>query len=289
MKDYYQVLGIDPRATNEEIKKAYRLYATKFHPDKQNGDKFFEERFKEIQEAYEILSDTNKKSNYDLKFQNSKSNYQQYKEPHISDEDLKRTEQELKKMRLEIKKANLEFKKNEEERKRKEYEYYLNQQELNRKEQQIQYEKSQQIKEARLKKEFQLRQKIYYNKFNIYIDGCCVRYNNIEYNFINCNNARFEKISNPKAKNTELNIGCSIFFLIFGLILLIVNILIGIIITGLGIILISTSNSKNNNTGCNIILDSITSNSTIIIIATKSIAIEVVKHINTAIQIYHST
>lgn len=67
MKNYYQILGLDSNASKIEIKKAYRTYATKFHPDKQNGDKFFEERFKEILEAYEILIDDSKRANYDSK------------------------------------------------------------------------------------------------------------------------------------------------------------------------------------------------------------------------------
>ena len=67
MKNYYQILGLESNASKAEIKKAYRTYATKFHPDKQNGDKFFEERFKEILEAYEILSDDSKRANYDSK------------------------------------------------------------------------------------------------------------------------------------------------------------------------------------------------------------------------------
>lgn len=56
-KNYYQVLGLQEGASLEEIKKAYRLYATKFHPDKRDGDVFFKERFQEIKEAYEILID----------------------------------------------------------------------------------------------------------------------------------------------------------------------------------------------------------------------------------------
>jgi len=67
MKNYYQTLGLESDASKDEIKKAYRIYAAKFHPDKQNGDKFFEERFKEILEAYEILSDDSKRANYDAK------------------------------------------------------------------------------------------------------------------------------------------------------------------------------------------------------------------------------
>ena len=54
-KNYYQMLGLEEGASLEEIKAAYRKYAIKFHPDKQNGDEFFKERFQEIQEAYEYL------------------------------------------------------------------------------------------------------------------------------------------------------------------------------------------------------------------------------------------
>ena len=70
MKNYYQTLGLNPNATKDEIKKAYRIYASKFHPDKQDGDKFFEERFREIQEAYEILSDDKKRKKYDFELNN---------------------------------------------------------------------------------------------------------------------------------------------------------------------------------------------------------------------------
>jgi DnaJ-class molecular chaperone len=64
-KDYYQILGLKQNSTQEEIKKAYRLYASKFHPDKHEGDKFFEEKFKEIKEAYDILSDPENRKKYD--------------------------------------------------------------------------------------------------------------------------------------------------------------------------------------------------------------------------------
>lgn len=72
MRDYYYILGIKSDASIEEIKKAYRKLSLKFHPDKNDGDEFFTERFKEIQEAYETLIDATKRSKYDsLKSNNS--------------------------------------------------------------------------------------------------------------------------------------------------------------------------------------------------------------------------
>lgn len=68
MKNYYQILGIERNSSLPEIKKAYRKLATKFHPDKNGGDKFFEERFKEIQEAYEVLTAPLKKERYDNEY-----------------------------------------------------------------------------------------------------------------------------------------------------------------------------------------------------------------------------
>jgi len=64
-RDYYEVLGVSKEATKEEIKKAYRKQALKFHPDKNPGDKKSEENFKEAAEAYEILSNEEKKARYD--------------------------------------------------------------------------------------------------------------------------------------------------------------------------------------------------------------------------------
>jgi molecular chaperone DnaJ len=64
-KDYYNILGIDKNSSKEDIKKAYRKMAMKYHPDKNQGDKEAESKFKEAAEAYEVLSDDNKKSNYD--------------------------------------------------------------------------------------------------------------------------------------------------------------------------------------------------------------------------------
>jgi molecular chaperone DnaJ len=64
-KDFYEILGVSKSATADEIKKAYRKVAMQFHPDKNPGDKAAEEKFKEAAEAYEILSDADKKAQYD--------------------------------------------------------------------------------------------------------------------------------------------------------------------------------------------------------------------------------
>ncbi|HHW07885.1 MAG TPA: molecular chaperone DnaJ [Clostridia bacterium] len=64
-RDYYEILGVPRGATQEEIKKAYRKLARKYHPDVNPGDKQAEERFKEITEAYEVLSDEQKRAQYD--------------------------------------------------------------------------------------------------------------------------------------------------------------------------------------------------------------------------------
>src|SRR5665647_1274920 len=64
-RDYYEVLGISQSATPEEIKKAYRQNAKKYHPDVNREDENAEQKFKEVAEAYEILSDTQKRAAYD--------------------------------------------------------------------------------------------------------------------------------------------------------------------------------------------------------------------------------
>jgi molecular chaperone DnaJ len=64
-RDYYEVLGVDKSAKKDEIKKAYRKLALKYHPDKNKGDKSSEEKFKEASEAYHVLSDDKRKASYD--------------------------------------------------------------------------------------------------------------------------------------------------------------------------------------------------------------------------------
>lgn len=64
-RDYYEVLGLSKNTSSEEIKKAYRRLAVQYHPDKNQGDKKAEEKFKELSEAYEVLSDSKKRQMYD--------------------------------------------------------------------------------------------------------------------------------------------------------------------------------------------------------------------------------
>ena len=64
-RDYYEVLGVSKSASADEIKKAYRKKAIQYHPDKNPGDKEAEEKFKEAAEAYEVLSNPDKRARYD--------------------------------------------------------------------------------------------------------------------------------------------------------------------------------------------------------------------------------
>ena len=64
-RDYYEVLGVSKSASDDEVKKAYRKLAIKYHPDKNPGDKSAEEKFREVTEAYEVLSDKQKRARYD--------------------------------------------------------------------------------------------------------------------------------------------------------------------------------------------------------------------------------
>ena len=67
LKDYYEILGVKQKATPEEIRDAYKKLAKAYHPDKHQGDAFFAEKFKSLQEAYAVLADEDKRKEYDTK------------------------------------------------------------------------------------------------------------------------------------------------------------------------------------------------------------------------------
>ncbi len=73
MRDYYYILGIPPDATEADITAAFRKLSRRFHPDRHNGQRFFEERFKSIVEAYEVLSNVEKRKAYDGQLQRYRS------------------------------------------------------------------------------------------------------------------------------------------------------------------------------------------------------------------------
>ncbi len=144
MKDYYYILGIEKQADSITIKSAYRKLSLKFHPDKNEGDGFFEERFKEILEAYEVLSNHQKRINYDKLlsgvYKNSSFTFSA-KEDELrrKEEELIRKEEELKRKYQTPEEKKREFealqakrKQEEEEKKRQEillYEAQLTQKE----------------------------------------------------------------------------------------------------------------------------------------------------------------
>ncbi|WP_172278804.1 DnaJ domain-containing protein [Chryseobacterium sp. Chry.R1] len=75
MKDYYYFLGISQDASEEDIKKAYRKLSLKYHPDKNENDDFFADRFREIQEAYETLSDSSRRRAYDQNLESHQKSF----------------------------------------------------------------------------------------------------------------------------------------------------------------------------------------------------------------------
>ncbi|WP_298360763.1 J domain-containing protein [Runella sp.] len=106
MKNYYGILGVTNNASIAEIKDAYRKLSKKFHPDKNEGDKFFEEMFKSIQEAYSTLSDEQKRKDYDMRFKNftNSSSYQE-----AAQEALRKEAERLRKEREQFTRQQFEF------------------------------------------------------------------------------------------------------------------------------------------------------------------------------------
>ncbi|WP_447951090.1 J domain-containing protein [Chryseobacterium koreense] len=83
MKDYYYFLGIKSNASDEDIKKAYRKLSLKYHPDKNPNDDFFSDRFREIQEAYEMLSEPERRRIYDENLAHLQRSYRPTMPPSI--------------------------------------------------------------------------------------------------------------------------------------------------------------------------------------------------------------
>ncbi|TDX86784.1 J domain-containing protein [Epilithonimonas xixisoli] len=83
MKDYYYFLGIPQNASAEDIKKAYRKLSLKYHPDKNENDDFFSDRFKEIKEAYETLMDAGRRKLYDRNLSSQQRNVKSILPPKI--------------------------------------------------------------------------------------------------------------------------------------------------------------------------------------------------------------
>jgi curved DNA-binding protein CbpA len=75
VKDYYEVMGLPREATGEEIKKVYRSLALQYHPDRNQGDPVCENRLKEVNEAYQVLGDEEKRRHYDLSCSQSSSRH----------------------------------------------------------------------------------------------------------------------------------------------------------------------------------------------------------------------
>ena len=100
MKNYYHILGVTPDASAEEIKTAYRKLTQKFHPDKNGGDKFFEEHFKQILEAYEVLSVRDRRDNFDAAL----LSFTTLTQTQLVHEELKTKERELAKQETDLRK-----------------------------------------------------------------------------------------------------------------------------------------------------------------------------------------
>ena len=130
MKNYYYILGVHNHATIQEIKSAYRKLAIRLHPDKNAGDKFFEERFKDIKEAYEALSDNLRRTDYDMKLRDysrggNDAAVRKYKEllKRKYKDELKKREEDIKEKYMTLEQRlrdEAEKRKEQEEAKRKE-------------------------------------------------------------------------------------------------------------------------------------------------------------------------
>lgn len=97
-KNYYDTLGVQSTATQDEIKQAYRKLSLKFHPDKNNGDNFLEEMFKSINEANEILSDPQKRKEYDHTLESLNTSFKKSYQHSYDSEQYNKVREDLTKM-----------------------------------------------------------------------------------------------------------------------------------------------------------------------------------------------
>lgn len=112
MKDYYQLLNVSRWASPEQIKQAYREHAKHFHPDRHQNSPFFTERFREIQEAYEVLSDARRRADYDARQSSGTSGNTQAPPPRASAEqqsEINRQRNEINQQRAEIARQQTEI------------------------------------------------------------------------------------------------------------------------------------------------------------------------------------
>lgn len=109
LKNYYDILGLSPSATKDQIKSAYRKLSLKFHPDKNNGEEFFESMFKSINEAHEVLSDERKRVDYDFRLKTFKDRTGN----DIDQADVRRREEEVRRKQEELHRREQEFRQKE--------------------------------------------------------------------------------------------------------------------------------------------------------------------------------
>ena len=113
MKDYYYILGLTSNASSKDIRDAFRKLSLKFHPDMNKGDKFFEDRFKDVNEANDVLSDSEKRKTYDFQFQNFNQGRRANSTP--NDAETKKREEDLAKQRRAFEEERLRFEKEKRE------------------------------------------------------------------------------------------------------------------------------------------------------------------------------
>jgi curved DNA-binding protein CbpA len=202
MKDYYNILGVEKDATTIEIKKAYRFLASKFHPDKHSGDTFFSERFIEIKEAFDILSDPSTKARYDNSFSsNNKEEFDKLRE------ELKRKKEEFEKKEKDLKNkeqqfSNWEFKVQQKERELNEKAEKLREKENNdRIAWEREKEKKESLRKQKLKEEKEAkRRNIIFQKDGIIINEEFMDINGSIIPFKKCNEAVLYFINQKKKR-----------------------------------------------------------------------------------------